>query len=87
MKAVVTSKQLYEAPDGDSKPPAWIRGLLILIGAAPTAYALNHALPDSSTPTFMQATQKVEGVFTARAEGKTIPADQARGEVTKALQD
>jgi len=112
MKAVVTSKQLYEAPDGDSKPPAWIRGLLILtctgvsfahgsndgqkgmglimlilIGAAPTAYALNHALPDSSTPTFMQATQKVEGVFTARAEGKTIPADQARGEVTKALQN
>ncbi len=112
MKALVKSKQLYEAPDGNSKPPAWIRGLLILtctgvsfahgsndgqkgmglimlilIGAAPTAYALNHALPDSSTPAFMQATQKVEGVFTARAEGETIPADQARGEVTKALQD
>jgi len=112
MKAVVKSKQLYEAPDGNSKPPAWIRGLLILtctgvsfahgsndgqkgmglimlilIGAAPTAYALNHALPDSSTPAFMQATQKVEGVFAARAQGEAIPVDQARGEVTKALQD
>ncbi len=87
MKAVVRSKQLYEAPDGNSKPPMWMRGLLILIGAAPTAYALNHALPDSSTPAFMQATQRVEGMFTARAQGETVPVDQARGEVTKAPQD
>ena len=112
MKAIVRSKHLYEAPDGNSAPPLWIRGLLILtctgvsfahgsndgqkgmglimlilIGAAPTAYALNHALPDSSTPAFMQATQRVEGVFTARAQGQTVPVDQARGEVTKALQD
>ena len=112
MKAVVKSKPLYEAPDGNSRPPAWIRGLLILtctgvsfahgsndgqkgmglimlilIGVAPTAYALNRALPDSSTPAFMQATGRVEGVFTARAQGQSVPADQARDRVTRAVQD
>jgi PiT family inorganic phosphate transporter len=112
MKAVVKSKQLYEAPDGNSKPPVWIRGLLILtctgvsfahgsndgqkgmglimlilIGVAPTAYALNRALPESSTPAFMQATERVEGVFTARAQNETVPADQARDRVTRAVQE
>ncbi len=112
MKTVVKSKHLYEAPDGNSKPPTWIRGLLILtctgvsfahgsndgqkgmglimlilIGVAPTAYALNRALPDSSTPAFMQATERVEGVFTARAQNQTIPADQARDRVTQAVQE
>ncbi len=112
MKAVVKSRQLYEAPDGNSKPPAWIRGLLILtctgvsfahgsndgqkgmglimlilIGVAPTAYALNRALPDSSTPAFMQATAQVEGVFTARAQGQSVPPDQARDRVTRAVQE
>ena len=111
MKAVVKSKQLYEAPDGNSKPPVWIRGLLILtctgvsfahgsndgqkglglimlilIGVAPTAYALNRALPESSTPAFIQATQRVEDVFAARAQNQAVPVDQARGVVTKALQ-
>ena len=111
MKTVVKSKHLYEAPDGNTKPPAWIRGLLILtctgvsfahgsndgqkgmglimlilIGAAPTAYALNRALPESSTPAFMQATQRVESLFAARAQGGTVPADQARGDVTAAVQ-
>jgi len=112
MKAFVKSKALYEAPDGYSRPPMWIRGLLILtctgvsfahgsndgqkgmglimlilIGAAPTAYALNRALPESSTPAFMQATQRVEGLFSARAQGGTVPADQARGRVTEAVRD
>lgn len=112
MKAVVKSKHLYEAPDGNSKPPVWIRGLLILtctgvsfahgsndgqkgmglimlilIGVAPTAYALNRALPESSTPAFMRATERVEGVFTARAQNQTVPADRARDRVTQAVQD
>ncbi len=112
MKAVVKSKALYEAPQGNSKPPAWIRGLLmltctgvsfahgsndgqkgmglimlILIGVAPTAYALNRALPESSTPAFIQATQRVEGVFAARAQNQAIPAEQARGRVTQAVQE
>ena len=112
MKALVKSKHLYEAPEGDSKPPVWIRGLLILtctgvsfahgsndgqkgmglimlilIGVAPTAYALNRALPESSTPGFMQATERVEGVFTARAQNQIIPADRARDRVTEAVQE
>jgi len=112
MKAVVKSRQLYEAPDGNSKPPAWIRGLLILtctgvsfahgsndgqkgmglimlilIGVAPTAYALNRALPESSTPGFIQVTERVEGVFSARAQNQAVPVDQARGRVTRAVQD
>jgi len=109
MKTVVKSRQLYEAPDGDSRPPVWIRGLLILtctgvsfahgsndgqkgmglimlilIGAAPTAYA-EPRLPESSTPAFMQTTRRVGGVFTARAQDGTIPADQTRSRVTKAV--
>ncbi len=112
LKLVVKSKQLYTAPDGDSRPPVWIRGLLILtctgvsfahgsndgqkgmglimlilIGAAPTAYALNRALPESGTPAFMQATQRMEGLFTTRAAGQTVAPDQARGVVTAAVRD
>ena len=69
-----------------SRPPAWIRGLLIftctgvsffhggndgqkgmglimliLIGAAPTAYALNRAVPESSTPAFIQTATQAPG--------------------------
>ena len=29
--------------------------MLILIGAAPTAYALNRTMPDSATPAFITA--------------------------------
>ena len=72
---------------GNSKPPARIRGLLILIGVAPTAYALNRALPESSTPGFMRATERVEGVFTARAHNQAVPADRARDRVTQAVQE
>ena len=112
LKLVVKSKELYTAPTGETKPPLWIRGLLILtctgvsfahgsndgqkgmglimlilIGAAPTAYALNRALPEDSTPAFMQATEKASALFTARAQGITAPADQARGRVTEAVRD
>jgi PiT family inorganic phosphate transporter len=112
MKALIRSKQLYAAPEGNAPPPTWIRGLLILtctgvsfahgsndgqkgmglimlilIGAAPTAYALNRALPDSQTPGFMQHTQEAQGVFTAHADGIAVPADRARGIVTDAIRD
>ncbi len=30
MKALVRNRQLYQAPEGNQPPPAWIRGLLIL---------------------------------------------------------
>ena len=50
--------------------------MLILIGAAPTAYALNRAMPESTTPMFLQATQDAQGVFQAHATG-AVPADPA----------
>jgi phosphate/sulfate permease len=30
--------------------------MLILIGVAPTAYALNHTMPDANTPAFLEIT-------------------------------
>jgi len=41
--------------------------MLILIGAAPTAYALNRTLPDSSVPAFVAAAQQAQGVFASHA--------------------
>ena len=61
--------------------------MLILIGAAPTAYALNRALPESQTPAFMQHTQEAQAVFTAHAGGVQVPPDRARGVVTDAIRD
>ncbi len=51
--------------------------MLILIGAAPTAYALNRAIPESTTPAFLQAIQDAQTVFQAHAGGTTPPADAA----------
>jgi PiT family inorganic phosphate transporter len=46
--------------------------MLILISAAPTAYALNRAIPDSATPALVAATQQAGRVF--RAHGGPAPA-------------
>jgi inorganic phosphate transporter, PiT family len=51
--------------------------MLILIGAAPTAYALNRAIPESTTPAFLQVMQDAQGVFQAHATGATPPATPA----------
>jgi PiT family inorganic phosphate transporter len=56
--------------------------MLILIGAVPTAYALNRAIPESSTPMFLQAMQGAQNVFQAHAGGATPPADAAAARVT-----
>ena len=56
--------------------------MLILIGAAPTAYALNRAIPESTTPAFLQAVQEAQGVFQAHATGATPPADAAAARAT-----
>ena len=60
--------------------------MLILIGAAPTAYALNRALPESTTPAFLQATAEARDVLAAHAGGATVatPAE-ARTAVGEAL--
>jgi PiT family inorganic phosphate transporter len=46
--------------------------MLILIGAAPTAYALNRTMPDTAMPAFIAAAHKAEAVFDAHA-GPTAP--------------
>jgi PiT family inorganic phosphate transporter len=60
--------------------------MLILIGALPTAYALNRAMPDSATPAFVAAMTRAHDDFAARAPG--VPAmtpDQARNRIEDAL--
>ncbi len=44
--------------------------MLILIGAAPTAYALNRAMPESTTPMFLQAVAEGRAVLAAHAPGQ-----------------
>jgi len=60
--------------------------MLILIGAAPTAYALNRTMEDSHTPAFVQATASAQAVFEAHAKGLPMtPPPQARAVVGDAL--
>ncbi len=60
--------------------------MLILIGAAPTAYALNHAVPASSTPAFLQATHDAQAVFATHDGGQApLTADKARAVIGDAL--
>src|SRR5476649_1440449 len=62
--------------------------MLILIGAAPTAYALNRTMPQSATPAFVSAATAAQGVFAAHAGGMAAPAiGQARATVGDALGD
>lgn len=61
--------------------------MLILIGCAPTAYALNRTLPASETPAFVQTANVATDIFDARASGRVIPVEQARGMLTGALQN
>jgi PiT family inorganic phosphate transporter len=60
--------------------------MLILIGAAPTAYALNRALPETTTPAFLQST--TEGAAVLHSHDGNIPAPNpadARAAVGEAL--
>jgi len=50
--------------------------MLILIGVAPTAYALNRAMPESTTPAFLQTIASAQAVFQAHA-GSAAPATDA----------
>jgi PiT family inorganic phosphate transporter len=59
--------------------------MLILIGVAPTAYALNRTMPDSSTPAFVQTTTAAQAVFRTREAGTTVAPAQARGILEAAL--
>jgi PiT family inorganic phosphate transporter len=60
--------------------------MLILIGALPTAYALNRSVPESHMPGFIAASHNVGTVFAAHANGlPPVPAEKAREQVTDAL--
>jgi PiT family inorganic phosphate transporter len=60
--------------------------MLILIGALPTAYALNRSVPESHMPAFVAASQEVQGVFVARSNNlPPVPPATARTQVTDAL--
>ena len=59
--------------------------MLILIGVAPTAYALNRSIPESATPAFIQTAQAAQAVFQAHADGVTPDLAAARKTVGDAL--
>jgi PiT family inorganic phosphate transporter len=56
--------------------------MLILIGVAPTAYALNRAMPESSTPGFLQTIDTAQAVFRAHAGTSPPPAEAAAARAT-----
>jgi inorganic phosphate transporter, PiT family len=60
--------------------------MLILIGCAPTAYALNRTLPASGTPAFVQTANTATAAFDARSGGVQLAPAQARQVLTAALQ-
>jgi PiT family inorganic phosphate transporter len=59
--------------------------MLILIGAVPTAYALNKALPTSSTPAFVQAMADGEQMFAKLAGNFVMTSREARPAVEEAI--
>jgi PiT family inorganic phosphate transporter len=60
--------------------------MLILIGAAPTAYALNRTMADAATPAFVASAQSAQTVLAKQAAGAAVvTADQARTELGDAL--
>jgi PiT family inorganic phosphate transporter len=60
--------------------------MLILIGSAPTAYALNRTMPDSGAPAFIATAHKAEAVFAAHANGApAMDIGAARAKVSDAL--
>jgi len=65
---------------------AWALIMLILIGVAPTAYALNRTMPDSAMPAFVTSAVSAERVFAAHAQGAApMSADRARATVGAVL--
>jgi PiT family inorganic phosphate transporter len=62
--------------------------MLILIGAAPTAYALNRTMPETATPAFVTSATAAQAVFATHAGDQTAPdVAGARIVVGDALRD
>ncbi|VVT07640.1 Low-affinity inorganic phosphate transporter 1 [Sphingomonas sp. EC-HK361] len=60
--------------------------MLILIGCAPTAYALNRTVPESATPAFVQSATQAANVFRMKAGGEQVAMPQSRAVLADALQ-
>jgi PiT family inorganic phosphate transporter len=58
--------------------------MLILIGVAPTAYALNRTMPDNKTGAFVQASAQVSQAFAAKSQGQPRPAPADASKVVNA---
>jgi PiT family inorganic phosphate transporter len=59
--------------------------MLILIGALPTAYALNRTLPESDTPAFLATMQQAHDVFAAHGGNAVMQPEVAKARVTEAI--
>ena len=60
--------------------------MLILIGVAPTAYALNRTMPDNATPAFLKTSAAASQAFQSHAQGQSPPPiNAARKTVDGAL--
>ena len=51
--------------------------MLILIGVAPTAYALNRTMPDGATPGFLKTSAAASQAFQSHAQGQSPPPIEA----------
>jgi PiT family inorganic phosphate transporter len=60
--------------------------MLILIGVAPTAYALNRTMPESATPAYVASANAATAVFAARGN-VTNDVPKARQVLTQGLRD
>jgi PiT family inorganic phosphate transporter len=60
--------------------------MLILIGCAPTAYALNRTMPESATPGFVASAAAASGAFHAHGAGGAPSLATARATLVTALQ-
>lgn len=61
--------------------------MLILIGCAPTAYALNRTMPAEQTAAFVQTANRAATVFASEAGGAQVAPGEARDVLSHALQD
>jgi PiT family inorganic phosphate transporter len=61
--------------------------MLILIGCAPTAYALNRTVPESATPAFVRSSAAAEAAFARQAPRVTITTPEARTALAEALRE
>jgi len=73
MKALVKSKQLYEAPTGNQPPPFWIRGLLVLTC---TGVSFAHGSNDGQKGMGLIMLILIGTVPTAYALNRAMPDDQ-----------